>query len=109
MTDASAVLTADDFTTTSSTAAKAQAAIVPTAYSAVVIPASAADRTAVIRCLIRHFTRLSSLDGFGRIGLISVQRAGEGATTRSSSSWGARGREEGACGRRHTHRWVDRS
>jgi len=41
----SAVLTAPERTTASSTAAKAQAASVPTAYSAVVIPAWLQSRT----------------------------------------------------------------
>src|SRR5699024_5416281 len=49
ITDVTTPLTAPDFRMASSTAANAQAAMVPTAYSAVVIPASPRPRSSRIR------------------------------------------------------------
>jgi hypothetical protein len=48
---ASADFTGPDFTTTMSTAAKATAASVPTAYSAVDIPASVHLRARILICI----------------------------------------------------------
>ena len=56
MTAARADLTPPDLTTTSRTAAKAQAANVPTAYSAVVIPASAVLKIRTNLCASVHLT-----------------------------------------------------
>ena len=60
MTDAKAPFTVPERTTVSRTAANAHAASVPTAYSAVVMPASAARRIVENLVTSVHFTLCSS-------------------------------------------------